>query len=139
EEEYKAIKAKHDEIKNELDLYDNIKSYKTKMTEIIKDFENLAPTSIVFDSIDYNDNIMVITGLSYNYTDIAQFMVKVRESEHVMATSFSQAELMFPARIGIEVDEYAFEIAIALFGWEDDEELVEVEEVPAELETGGEE
>lgn len=138
EEEYNNLKTLRDTLKNELDLYDNIKTYKTKMTSIIKDFELLMPSSITMDAFNYNEGLISVVGTAPEYKDISQFMIKIRESEYVMGSSLGEVNIVEDEEGNLTG--YSFTLNVALLNFEsDDEEVVESEEVPVEEEKGGEE
>ena len=72
-------------------LLDSIKTKELRATKIMKDIENNIPEKMVVQDITLETGKVTIEGCSDTFTEIAGFIVKLRELEDVSGVSFISA------------------------------------------------
>jgi Tfp pilus assembly protein PilN len=74
-------------------LVEQIKSNKINMTEILSFLNDNTPDDLLVTSFSYETGLITIEGEASTYTEIAQFIVKLRNMNKVTAINFTHAEV----------------------------------------------
>jgi hypothetical protein len=98
EDRYIALSAQFSKITAINSAFKALKSNNLKMTQIFQDLQENIPGDIIIQNISYSNmkGELTIDGLSRNYKNIAQYIVKLRQLDYILDVGFTSVVLESP-------------------------------------------
>lgn len=92
EETFTSLQNSLDEINTTNQMMDTIESNNLKITDMLNDIETNMPKNIVIKAMTLDAGMLTIEGISPTYTEVADFIVNLRNIENVGSVSFMSAQ-----------------------------------------------
>lgn len=110
DQQYNDALQKVNNLKLIAEAFDNLKNNDIKVSEIIKDFEEKFPESVILKEFDLNEGVITLNGIASKYDDVARLILKLRELDYVNSVRLS----FIDSNIFNDEESYEFNVTVFL-------------------------